>query len=149
MDGSLATLYFVSSTIVQELYLPLVVSAFASFILASIFETRYLISIYASQINEQGVNLVTLLRGNGNEDNEGRDRPIVIPDEASISGTLYGRFAFALIVFTFVLLSSTSWPRHIRTVFEYTTIAILNSYWVPQIFRNMVKGLPSRREEKE
>ena len=148
VDGSLATLYFVSSTIVQELYLPLVVSAFASFILASIFETRYLISIYASQINEQGVNLVTLLRGNGNEDNEGRDRPIVIPDEASISGTLYGRFAFALIVFTFVLLSSTSWPRHIRTVFEYTTIAILNSYWVPQIFRNMVKGLPSRRERR-
>lgn len=149
VDGSLAILYFISSTLVPELYLPLVISAFASFILASIFETRYLISVYASQINEQNVSVLTLLRGHTNRtDDETNQRPVVIPDEASISGRLYGRFAFMLISFTFLILSSTVWPKRVRMVFEYSAIFILNSYWFPQIFRNAVKGIPSRRNRR-
>ncbi|CCF56445.1 hypothetical protein KAFR_0B01460 [Kazachstania africana CBS 2517] len=146
VDGSLATLYFIASSVIPELYLPLVISAFASFILASIFETRYLISIYASQINEQYVGVLTLLRGSTAENDE--ERPVVIPDEASISSSLYGRFFFMLIIFTFLILSSTSWPRQIRMIFEYSAIFILNSYWIPQIFRNAVKGIPSRRRRR-
>ncbi|CAI4613630.1 AEH_G0033340.mRNA.1.CDS.1 [Saccharomyces cerevisiae] len=146
VDGSLATLYFVAASVVPELYLPLVISAFSCFILASIFEIRYLISIYASQVNEQNVGIINLLRGNTGTYDENRPRPAFIPDEGSIGGSLYGRFFFMLIIFTFLILSSTSWPRQLRMVFEYILIFILNSYWIPQIFRNAVKGIPSRRE---
>ena len=141
VDGSLATSYFVASGIFPELYLPLVISAFACFILASLFETRYLISVYASQINEQGVGILTLLRGNIRDNDE--TRPMIVPDEAAISSTLYVRLVFSLISFSFLILSSTSWPRNFRMMFEYIIIFVLNSYWIPQIFRNAVKGTPS------
>ncbi|CAB4256413.1 similar to Saccharomyces cerevisiae YKL034W TUL1 Golgi-localized RING-finger ubiquitin ligase (E3) [Maudiozyma barnettii] len=148
VDGCLATLYFISATLVPELYLPLVISAFASFILASIFETRYLISVYASQVNERNVGIITLLRGRTEDPDAANERPVVIPDEASISSSLYGRFAFTLITFTFLILNSMSWPRHFRIIFEYSAIFILNSYWWPQVFRNAIKGIPSRRERE-
>ena len=146
VDGTLVMAYSISSGLVPELYLPLIISAFASFILASVFEMRYLISVYASQINEQGVGVLTLLRGRDGFNESDVERPVVIPDEATISSSLYGRFAFTMVVFLFIIISATSWPRHARTVFEYISIFILNSYWLPQIFRNAVKGIPSRRE---
>lgn len=143
VDGSLALIYVVASGIFIELYLPLVMSAFACFILATVFETRYLISIYASQLNEHNVGIMTLLRGNAHH--EERITPTVIPDEASISSSLYGRLFFTLVISTFVILSSTSWPRDLRTMFEYACITVLNSYWIPQIIRNAIKGNEPRR----
>lgn len=151
VDGSLATLYFIAASIVPSLYLPLVISSFTCFILASIFETRYLILVYASQFNERNVGILTLLRRSGDPENEATADVgnTVIPDEASISGTLYGRFFIILISFTLLTLSSRSWPRKVRMVFEYVTIGVLNSYWIPQIFRNAIKGtLPRRSRER-
>ena len=118
------------------------ISAFACFILASVFEIRYMISVYASQINEQGVGVLTLLRG-GSAQGVAVNR--VLPDEASISSSLYGRFFFTLIVSVFTLVSSLFWSKGIRTIFEYTVLFILNSYWIPQVYRNAVKGSEPRR----
>ncbi|AET41086.1 ubiquitin-protein ligase TUL1 Ecym_7241 [Eremothecium cymbalariae DBVPG len=147
VDGLLAVVYFVASALWKELYLPLSISSFACFILASVFEIRYMISVHASQINERSVNIWTLLRSGVTEI---RPPLTVIPDESAISGSLYGRFFFTLFVSMFVILSSLSWPKGIRTGFEYLCLIILNSYWVPQIFRNAVKGnqpRPSRDGE--
>lgn len=149
VDGSLATLYFIAASVLPALYLPLVISSFACFILASIFETRYLISVYSSQFNERNVSILTLLRGNStansdDDNNNTATENFVVPDEASISGTLYGRFFFMLICFTLLTLSSTSWPRRMRMIFEYVLIFVFNSYWIPQIFRNAVKGTEGR-----
>ncbi|AMD22264.1 HGL076Wp [Eremothecium sinecaudum] len=142
VDGLLAILYFLASTVLRELFLPLSVSSFACFILASIFETRYMISVYASQVNERGVSILTLLRGGGSDT---RTPTTVIPDEAAISGMLYGRTVFTLLASMFIVISSLSWSKGIRTIFEYTCLIVLNSYWIPQIFRNAVKGNESRR----
>lgn len=149
VDGSLAFLYFMASNVIKELYLPLIISAFACFILASIFETRYLISVYASQINERNVGIMTLLRGSTDEALPARTNT-TIPDESSISSGFYGRFIFTLTISTFVILSSMSWPKDLRTTFEYCAITVLNSYWIPQIFRNVIKGnQPRRRRNME
>ena len=145
VDGCLAMLYFLASPLLQELYLPLCISAFACFILASVFEIRYMISVYASQVNEQGVGILALLRG-GSEPHNTVNR--VMPDEAAISSSLYGRFFFTLVVSIFILLSSLLWPKGIRMIFEYTVLALLNSYWVPQIYRNAVKGSDPRRRRQ-
>lgn len=144
VDGLLTCIYFFSSSIIPELYLPLIVSAFVSFILASIFETRYLISVYASQVNETSVGLRSIFSGNlGDEEGDGA-RPIIVPDEASISSSLYGRVFFSLFISAFVVFSALTWPLSIRMLFEYCTLCILYSYWIPQIFRNVVKGIQSR-----
>ncbi|QLG70881.1 hypothetical protein HG535_0A08270 [Zygotorulaspora mrakii] len=152
VDGSLATLYFIAASVLPQLYLPLVLSSFACFILASIFETRYLISVYSSQFNERNVSIFTLLRGNSNDSENNRATNatdnFITPDEASISGTIYGRLLFMLICFTLLTLSSTSWPRNIRMVFEYVLIFIFNSYWIPQIFRNVIKGTQGSRQRR-
>lgn len=144
VDTSVATLFFMASSILQELYIPLVISAFVALLLSAIFEIRYLISIFASQVNEQSISVRTLMRGTSNDDNN-NPRPTIVPDEAAVSGALYGRYFFTLIIFIFVVLSSTSWPRKWRMLFEYTAIFALNSYWFPQIYRNVIKGIPSRR----
>ncbi|KAK5778487.1 hypothetical protein RI543_004153 [Arxiozyma heterogenica] len=144
VDGLLACIYFISATIIPELYLPLIVSAFVSFILASIFETRYLISVCASQINEQSVSIRTLLSGNLQDEGRESARPIIIPDEASISSSLYGRVFFTLFLSAFIVLSALTWPLQIRKIFEYSSLSILYSYWVPQIFRNAIKGIQPR-----
>lgn len=145
VDGSLAMVYFFVASLFPELYLPLVMSAFVCFILASIFETRYLISIYASQVNERNVSISTLLRGGHANNDDAGTGTTVIPDESSISGTLYARFFFMLISFTLLTLGATTWPRKLRRIFEYLAIIILNSYWLPQIFRNSIKGTLPRR----
>lgn len=147
VDGSLATIYFFAANFLPELYLPLVTSAFACFILASVFETRYLISVYASQLNERNIGITTLLRGGhpNNEEGGTGTGTTVVPDESSISGSLYARFFFMLVTFTVLALSAMSWPRKLRMIFEYSVIIVLNSYWLPQIFRNAIKGTLPRR----
>ncbi|SCU97524.1 LAMI_0F10396g1_1 [Lachancea mirantina] len=144
VDGSLALIYLVASSALMELYLPLIMSAFACLILAMIFETRYLVSIYASQVNERNVGILTLIRGNRNT--EEITVPTTIPDEAAISSSIYGRFFFTLMASTFLILSALTWPRNVRTMFEYTCVILLNSYWLPQIIRNAIKGGEPRRQ---
>jgi hypothetical protein len=150
VDGSLAMLYLVSSAILNKLYLPLTVSAFLSFILASIFEMRFMISIFTSQLNERSLNLFTALQGRPLDEQDENNATTENgtnaaantdpPDEAQISGTIYSRFFFFLIIFTFVTLNSIMWPKKLRQGFEYITLFILNSYWLPQVYRNVIKG---------
>lgn len=143
VDGSLAMIYLVASAIFNQLYLPLTVSAFLSFILASMFEMRFMINIYMSQINERTLSLSTALQGRPMDDSDD-SAPAATggepQDEAQVSGAIYTRFFFALIIFTFIMLNSIVWPRHIREGFERVVLLVLNSYWLPQAYRNVVRG---------
>ncbi|CCH45518.1 Transmembrane E3 ubiquitin-protein ligase 1 [Wickerhamomyces ciferrii] len=159
VDGSLSMLYLLSSAVLNKLYLPLTVSAFLSFILASIFEMRYMISIYVSQLNERTLSLFTALQGRAMDDNsdeygdqqgqppqqqeqqqEQQPANDPIQDESQVSGAIYSRFFFTLIVFTFLILNSVMWPKHLRKNFEYGLLLLLNSYWLPQVYRNIIRG---------
>lgn len=143
VDGSLSMLYLLSSAVLNKLYLPLTVSAFLSFILASIFEMRYMISIYVSQLNERNLSIFTALQGRS-LDEQGEEAPVNIPtnpqDESQVSGAIYSRFFFSLIMFTFLILNSVMWPKHLRQNFEYFLLFVLNSYWLPQFYRNVIRG---------
>lgn len=150
VDGSLSMLFLLSSAVLNKLYLPLTVSAFLSFILASIFEMRYMISIYVSQLNERSLSIFTALQGRSLDD-ENQDGATTtntatnnntnnVQDESQVSGAIYSRFFFTLIVFTFLILNSVMWPKHLRRNFEYVVLIILNSYWLPQVYRNVIRG---------
>ncbi|ONH66173.1 Transmembrane E3 ubiquitin-protein ligase 1 [Cyberlindnera fabianii] len=157
VDGSLAMIYLVSSAVMNQLYLPLTVSAFLSFILAAMFDVRFMISIYMSQINERSLNLFTALQGRPIDDNANTEtdtgsqeipttRPEIVQqtagpqDESQVSGTIFVRSMFTLVVFTFVSMNAIIWPRHARCVYEYVVLMVLNSYWLPQAYRNVVRG---------
>ncbi|ODV97500.1 hypothetical protein PACTADRAFT_47411 [Pachysolen tannophilus NRRL Y-2460] len=179
IDGTLSMLYLLSSALLQDLYLPLVVSSFLAFTLASVFEMRYMILIYSSQVNERNISARVGLQGQPIDDrpeppnepvvdtNNGtilpttqrptpqqqqqqqqqqqaaRQAPRFPEDEQIISGQMYTKFLFFLIGFTFLILNSVMWPRKPRLIFEYIILIALNSYWVPQIYRNVIRG--SRR----
>ncbi|KAL3237385.1 ubiquitin-protein ligase TUL1 [Nakaseomyces bracarensis] len=149
IDGSLAILYFVTANAYPELYLPLVASAFVTYVLSTIFELRYIVSIFASQVNEVGIGITTLFRrGNNGDSNEETRRNVIIPDEAAISNDHLVKFLIAMLFAMSFIFISSSWSRPLRNWSEYITIFVLNSYWIPQIVRNCVKGLPSRRERR-
>lgn len=138
VDGFLAIIYFVSSAIFKELYLPLSIISFVCFMLADVLEIKYMISVQASQISDTRVRLLDLLRGTVQTE---RDNFVVVaPDDASITGRMYNKFVFISIMSVFLMLNALSWPKKLRILFEYTTLIILNSYWLPQIFRNAIKN---------
>ncbi|CDK24298.1 unnamed protein product [Kuraishia capsulata CBS 1993] len=176
IDGSLSMLYLLSSIVFQKLYLQLAVSSFLGFTLASVFEMRYMILIYTSQMNERDISWGVALRGTAIDDrnneriderenpnnNVGTEEPLlplnqarpqavqqtqqqprIIQDEQTVSGQIYLRLFFFLIVFSFLVLNASLWPRKDRMVFEYVVLLVLNSFWVPQIYRNTLRG--SRR----
>ncbi|SCU92059.1 LAFA_0F07712g1_1 [Lachancea sp. 'fantastica'] len=147
VDGVLAIIFFVMTTSFAALYQPLIVCSFACLILASVFEMRYMISVYASQVNERNVSIFTLLRRN--TDGEERTTPTIIPDEASISSSLYRSYVFKMLFSMIVILSMLTWPRDVRAPVESFGIFVLSSYWVPQIVRNAVKGNLPRRTETD
>lgn len=145
VDGSLAMIYLVASAIFNQLYLPLTVSAFLCFILSSMFEIRFMINIFLSQINERTLNLFTALQGRPLDQADAglpqTNAPAAIPqDEAQVTSSIYTRFFFSLIVFTFLVLNSVVWPKHLREVFERIVLIVMNSYWLPQAYRNAVRG---------
>lgn len=142
VDGSLAMLYLIGSAIFNKLYLPFIVSSFLAFILASIFEIRFLINISMVQYNERTLTLFAALQGRAMDDPQQQSLIQQPPpeDESQISGSVYTRFFFTLIVFTFVLLNSLMWPKDLRSNFEKLALFSLNSYWLPQAYRNVVKG---------
>ncbi|ODQ81559.1 hypothetical protein BABINDRAFT_159833 [Babjeviella inositovora NRRL Y-12698] len=163
IDGSLAMLYLLSSAMIEELYLPLVVSAFISFALASIFELRYMILIYMTQVNERSIDIRTALRGRtvdapvGTATGETETllptvnppvqqqpvTPVMPADETAVTGIVYSRFFFTLIAFSFLILNAFLWRRPIRYSFEFIVVVCLSSYWLPQVYRNIIRG--SRR----
>ncbi|AAS53646.1 AFR275Wp [Eremothecium gossypii ATCC 10895] len=145
VDGLLGVSFWVASSLRKDLYLSLLMDAIVCMILSGMFEIRYMISVYASQVNERGISVWTLLRGSNAETNP---PPAVIADETTISGSLYTQFIFKQLLCMFLVISSSSWPKNIRTIFEYVCLAILNSYWIPQIYRNAVKGNQPRQRRR-
>ncbi|SCV01248.1 LAME_0G14994g1_1 [Lachancea meyersii CBS 8951] len=143
VDGALAIIFFYMTSSFAALFQPLIVCSFACLILASVFEMRYMISVYASQANERNVSLFTLLRRS--TDGDERTAPAVILDEASISSSLYRSYIFKTFFSMIVILSMTTWPRSLRVPVESFAVFVLNSYWVPQIVRNAIKGNEPRR----
>lgn len=55
-------------------------------------------------------------------------------------GMLYSRFYFVLLGSIFLSLHATSWPPFFRTIFMNTAVILANSFWVPQIYRNIMRG---------
>lgn len=65
------------------------------------------------------------------------------PDIRNELSALHTRFYFFLVVILFVTLHATSWTPFYRDLFLHFLFLVTNSFWVPQIARNIYRG--SRR----
>lgn len=157
-DGSMSVISLLCSMIFADLYIQFAVCSFLAFTCSAIYETKYAIQIYCTQINERPLNWRTMLQGTplderternaANENNEtttttATTNPTNLgggADEQAVGAELYTRHFFTMLIFLFVLLNVITWPKKQRQIFEYIFITIFNSYWIPQIYRNVLRG---------
>ncbi|GMM38619.1 ubiquitin-protein ligase [Saccharomycopsis crataegensis] len=168
IDGTLTMILLISTVIVFDLYISLAIAALITFTLSSIFELRYMVGIYMLQMNEQNVDLWTILRGNPTDDSSNNESSSnngdVLPtstggfqtqagnlntntttttnfeDERTVSSNLYSRFFFSLIFCSFLVVNVSTWGRAPRFFTEKLILVFINSYWYPQIVRNVIRG---------
>ncbi|KAF6011206.1 hypothetical protein HII13_002563 [Brettanomyces bruxellensis] len=151
-DGSLSMVMLLCSMIYKELYLQFIVAAFLAFVCSSIYEMKYAIQIYAAQTNERPLTWRTAFQGSPIDEREEQQQqqqqqqqlPTPIPeDEQSVAARLYMRYFFGMLLLLFLGLNVTTWPKTQRKFMEYAALIVTNSYWIPQIYRNVIRG--SRR----
>lgn len=171
-DGSISVISLLCSMIYNELYIQFAVCSFLAFTCSAIYEMKYGIQIYCTQLNERPLDWRTMLQGTPvDERSERRDQnlnntndntnnanttttdnatntfnfvtpanPAGTTDEQAVGAELYTRHFFTMLVFLFVLMNVVTWPRTPRRVFEYIFITFFNSFWFPQIYRNVLRG---------
>lgn len=176
VDGSIWMASF-ASFFVEVLALPFMAVAFLSFALTSMFEMRYMVKIYQSQMLESVADARVRQTVNQNMVN-GQGSLIARPDgslvppsrnsaspieselpapataatitrptapeedtsERAVAGMLYSRFYFALLIFIITSLIASTWAIHLRIIYEYVMVLGFCSLWVPQIYRNILRG---------
>ncbi|GMF98522.1 unnamed protein product [[Candida] boidinii] len=185
VDGSISMITLLCASIFTSLYIQFAVCAFLAFTCSTIFEMRYMIMIYATQMNERNISFRVSLQGTPIDEREAQreeqqqqeqqtpttntdtllpvnntpnnaqpqaattttttpNNTITTPqDEQTIGGQMYSRTFIALIVFSFFILNTILLPKKQRIFFEYLFGILVNSYWIPQIYRNVIRG--SRR----
>lgn len=158
-DGSLSIVCLLCSMVFDNLYIQFALCAFLALMCSAIYEMKYGVKIYATQANERQIDWRTMLQGTpidtanerrdqANANNENNTTTVPPPtvtvtataDESAISAELFTRHFFSMLVFLFFILNVITWPRKSRQVFEYLFLTIFNSYWVPQIYRNTLRG---------
>ncbi|KAJ8100256.1 hypothetical protein POJ06DRAFT_252178 [Lipomyces tetrasporus] len=159
VDGYLCMGYLSAAIFIESTFLPFMTVAFLSFLLVSVFGMRYLILIYriqrpehrAQQQQQQQQQQQTppatetpdalplpvtatpptpQTNGNNAQEDDGR----------SDVSLLYSRFYFILLGFIFATLNASTWPKPFRQMFQRALFLLVNSYWVPQIYRNIMRG---------
>jgi hypothetical protein len=155
LDGATCMSALVSSFL-EQIALPFMAVAFISFALTSLFEIRYMVLIFRSQMMESiaderarqatsgEARFVARADGTIGNANSTQTLPTtetpVEQDERQIMGVIYSRFYFTLLGFLIVSLTTPSWPLIMRRIYEYASISILFAFWVPQIHRNVMRG---------
>jgi hypothetical protein len=54
--------------------------------------------------------------------------------------TTYGQFMMLFMCFFFLTISSTAWPPGLRSAYVYTLGFLYLSFWIPQIYRNIMRN---------
>lgn len=151
---------------ITDLYLICACTTVLNVLLFYVFQLRYLSVIRATQANERDVSWWQVMRGSRREDLEAQVSELVPaaspqgtppvpetpppatqtqttpPGDAGASNTMsYFIVSFILsFAFALLVLSSLSWSLQALKVVEFIFFLGINSYWVPQFFRNTLKN---------
>ncbi|KAK9469009.1 hypothetical protein V1512DRAFT_258404 [Lipomyces arxii] len=168
VDGYLTMGYLTAAIFIESTFLPFMTVAFLSFLLVSVFGMRYLILIYRIQKPENRAQAHTdqpTPAATPAPPAPAPAVPLTAPDglplpvaatpqtaQANVGTTtqeddgrgdvswLYSRFYFIVIGFIFFTLNASTWPQPLRHMFQRMLFLFVNSYWVPQIYRNVMRG---------
>ncbi|ORY75140.1 hypothetical protein BCR37DRAFT_406674 [Protomyces lactucae-debilis] len=149
LDGYHAVAYFVLGLTLPALFIPLMAAAFLSIMLMTLYGLRYLLFIYRMhrQLVEVAPTQTPATEPTPEASAETLTTGVETPaplTEAQIErrdlSALYVRFYFALLVLLFVSLQIAYLPQRFRDLSLITGLLLLNSYWLPQVFRHFKRG---------
>ncbi|KAI5962956.1 uncharacterized protein KGF55_002748 [Candida pseudojiufengensis] len=168
-DSLLALMSLLLSTVATDLYLILACISTIAFISCGVFEIRFMVSVLTTQANERGTTWWEIMRGSSQESNESTPEPAIIEEnqdgpilpisnpppqqpeqpttepnqawqETSYSNSIFASGFTLSIIAMFLIFSATQWRVTYRIIFEYISLILINSYWVPQFLRNTLKN---------
>ncbi|CAK7894889.1 transmembrane E3 ubiquitin-protein ligase 1 [[Candida] anglica] len=170
-DSLVALCTLLTTNLYYGLYLLPVCMCVFSFIMAGIFEMRFLVNILVNQANERGISWWEILRSSssrqqneqaqtanentGNETTEGAAAAAgtgVInnttgtavtmdqTDESRIANGLFAKTFFLTLTSFFFLITALQWRNSFRHISEFIGLILMNTYWLPQFFRNTLKN---------
>lgn len=146
-DFLIALFFLLMSTLSENLYFFLISIAMSLFVLSGIFELKLLIKIIFIQMNE-GNSYWTFLKekilrffGSQYQENNALNNNSNNNQNHLYFLNLFFFFGFALsLLSTFLILNSLVWRLKYRIIFEYFSLILSNSFWIPQFFRNTIKN---------
>ncbi|KAF8476977.1 hypothetical protein BDZ91DRAFT_773795 [Kalaharituber pfeilii] len=153
VDGYTAGAFILVSVLVASSYLALVTAAFLSFVLVVVFGMRFLITIWGVQRPERRAAVAAVTPPAAELPTPATataQTPLIIPANTDTNNNnddgrqdisiIYSRFYFVLIGGAFLFLNVASWSPPYRHVFVSIFIFLACSFWVPQIYRNIMRG---------
>ena len=169
VDGYMAGAFILVSVMVESSYLALVTAAFLSFVLVVVFGMRFLITIWGVQRPERHAAAAAAVAAAAASTTATAppiapspslpapataQTPLIIPpndvpattntpptdDGRQDISTIYSRFYFLLIGGAFLFLHISTWSPPHRHIFVSICAILACSFWVPQIYRNIMRG---------
>ncbi|BFZ64331.1 hypothetical protein YB2330_005474 [Saitoella coloradoensis] len=152
MDGYLSIIYLSVGMLTESLFLPFVTAAFITFVLVSIFGMRLLLVVWQTQEPERRAARAPPVPPRPQPAADGTlpapataalptPTPAPVQEESTSIGSLYARFYFLVFVLFLVSLHIMfSFPPTLRRYVLNTLMFGLYSFWVPQIYRNAIRG---------
>jgi len=157
VDGYCFFMFMVAAVLLGPgCFLPMVAVSFCYLMLSAVFGMRFLVYTYRVQRQSAPASAPTppapAPQTAGGLPVPATAEPqttvIITPHQAAATdeevnseiGALHIKFYFVLVgVFFFTLYVST-WPPFFRDILVHILLIIVNSYWVPQVHRNIMRG---------
>lgn len=158
LDGYNSVIFLVCGLAIEAAFLPMLVASFLAFLSMALYGMRYLFLIYRMQRQFTAAEEIVVQVADANAAEEQplteatASTPVTTNAEQSMRqltdgeierrdlSTLYIRFYFSLLVLLFVSLQVAYLPNSLRDVLTGLGLLIVNSYWLPQIYRQAVLG---------
>lgn len=160
VDGYFFFTFMIVAIFLRACFLPMVAASFCYLMLSAVFGMRFLVSTY--KVQRQSAPLAPAAPPPPPPATAPSDglplpatavpqTPVIIPPTATATAVtddevnaeisaLHTRFYFALIAILFFSLHAATWPPFYRDILVHLVLLIINSYWIPQIYRNIMRG---------
>lgn len=109
--------------------LPAMALAILALLLVGMFDLQLMVTIFGAQLTEQA----------GNARAAGETRTAELPSDREIMNLIYTRYYLVIVLF-FASLSLLSLGDKVRRTYECVLLAIIYSFWWPQIWHSARRG---------
>jgi hypothetical protein len=154
VDGYLFFSFVFIAVFLRACFLPMVAASFCYLMLSAVHGMRFLVTTYRIQRQwRQPTSAIAQASSPAASDGlpapvtagspapANQDSPAITDEQVDAEiGALHTRFYFTLLTILFFSLNAATWPPFFRDILLCIVLLVINSYWIPQIYRNIMRG---------